>query len=85
MTGNSSANSVILIVFAFSDNLSADSGIHGIHLFGYMVKRFHSLKAIQICNEAIFHTEEGGSTPFKTFPHYKRVLNTVIRGMGSGG
>ena len=44
MTVNSSANSVVLIVFAFSDNLSAensklsaDSGIHGIHFLGCMM------------------------------------------------
>ena len=43
MTVNSSANSVILIVFAFSDNLSAensklssDSANRGNHLFGCM-------------------------------------------------
>ena len=43
MTVNSSANSVVVIVFAFSDNLSAensklsaDSGIHGIQRFGCM-------------------------------------------------
>ena len=55
MAVNSSANSVILILFAFSDNLSAensklsaDSWNRGNHLFGCMHPQLVAFVAIQI-------------------------------------